>query len=98
MPMDHDALVGDLGMGPVGGSGSLLLARALYRRPRIRFMEGTSHLGAAKEREANAAPARLEITRIVIAHRPETIAMADRVLVFEGGRFRDAAAPRPLAA
>ena len=28
----------------------------------------------------------MKLTRIVIAHRPETIAMADRVLVLHGGK------------
>jgi len=65
----------------------LLLARALHRRPRILFMdEGTSHLDLAKEREVNAALRELQITRVIIAHRPETIAAADRVLRLEGGR------------
>ncbi len=55
----------------------MLLARALYRRPRILVLdEATSLLDVAREREVNAAIARLRITRIVIAHRPETIASA----------------------
>ena len=89
MPMNYNTLVGDLGMGLSGGQRQrVLLARALYRRPRILFMdEGTSNLDVAKEREVNAALARLKITRVVIAHRPETIAVADRVVVFEGGRI-----------
>ncbi|QYU67955.1 ATP-binding cassette domain-containing protein [Leptolyngbya sp. 15MV] len=66
----------------------ILLARALYRRPRVLLMdEGTSHLDVAKEREVNAALTQLSITRIVIAHRPETIAAADRVLVLREGRL-----------
>jgi ATP-binding cassette subfamily B protein RaxB len=89
MPMNYNTLVGDMGMGLSGGQRQrLLLARALYRRPRILFMdEGTSSLDVAKEREVNAALAHLEITRVVIAHRPETIAVADRVVVLEHGRI-----------
>jgi ATP-binding cassette subfamily B protein RaxB len=48
--------------------------------------EGTSHLDLPKEREVNAALRELQITRIIIAHRPETIAAADRVLRLEGAR------------
>lgn len=94
MPMNYNTLVGEAGMGLSGGQRQrLLLARALYRRPRILFMdEGTSNLDVAREREVGAALARLRITRIIIAHRPETIASANRVVVFDHGRVvRDSA-------
>lgn len=88
MPMTYGTLVGDLGLSLSGGQRQrLLLARALYRRPRILSMdEGTSHLDLAKEREVCAALAGLDITRIVIAHRPETIAASGRVLRLHHGR------------
>ncbi len=100
MPMTYGTLVGDLGMALSGGQRQrILLARALYRRPRILLMdEGTSHLDLAKEREVNAALASLSITRIVIAHRPETIAAADRVVVLKEGRLQDAPRGPVLAA
>ena len=100
MPMTHGTLVGDLGLALSGGQRQrILLARALYRRPRILLMdEGTSHLDLAKEREVNAALASLAITRIVIAHRPETIAAADRVVVLRDGRLGDAPRGPVLAA
>jgi ATP-binding cassette subfamily B protein RaxB len=99
MPMNYNTLVGDLGTGLSGGQRQrLLLARALYRRPRILFMdEGTSHLDLAKEQEVNAALRELQITRVIMAHRPETIAAADRVLRLEGGGLIGGnAAERPL--
>ena len=103
MPMNYNTMVGDLGTGLSGGQRQrLLLARALYRRPRILFVdEGTSHLDLLKEREVNAALAALCITRVVIAHRPETIAAADRVVTLREGRVVEdsgAAAPVALAA
>lgn len=100
MPMTYSTLVGDLGMALSGGQRQrILLARALYRRPRILLMdEGTSHLDLAKEREVNAALAALDITRIVIAHRPETIAAADRVVVLRDGRLQEAPRMPVLAA
>jgi ATP-binding cassette subfamily B protein RaxB len=100
MPMTYSTLVGDLGMALSGGQRQrLLLARALYRRPRVLLMdEGTSHLDVAKEREVNAALAGLDITRIVIAHRPETIAAADRVLVLRDGTLHEAPRMPVLAA
>ena len=56
-----------------------MIARALYRRPRILILdEGTSHLDVDTERAVNAALSNLAITRIVVAHRPETIRAAGR--------------------
>ena len=65
---------------------SARLARAIIAREILFINEGTSHLDLAKEREVNAALRELQITRVIIAHRPETIAAADRVLRLEGGR------------
>ena len=39
-----------------------------------------------KERAVNEAIKALKLTRIVIAHRPETIASASRVIALQGGR------------
>jgi ATP-binding cassette subfamily B protein RaxB len=88
MPMNYNTLIGDMGTALSGGQRQrVLLARALYRRPRMLFMdEGTSHLDLDKEREVNRALAELKITRIVIAHRPETIRAADRIVVLREGR------------
>lgn len=47
--------------------------------------EATSHLDVPLERVVNAAVASLKITRIVVAHRPETIASARRVIALFGG-------------
>jgi ATP-binding cassette, subfamily B, bacterial CvaB/MchF/RaxB len=87
MPMNYGTLVGDMGMTLSGGQRQrVLLARALYRRPCILFMdEGTSNLDLDKEREVNRALATLRITRVVIAHRPDTIRAADRTLVLADG-------------
>lgn len=88
MPMGYNTLVGDMGTVLSGGQKQrILLARALYKRPAILFLdEATSHLDIAKEREVNSAIHRLQITRIVIAHRPETIASANRVITLCDGR------------
>nr|WP_183453044.1 peptidase domain-containing ABC transporter [Microvirga lupini] len=88
MPMNYNTLIGDMGTTLSGGQRQrVLLARALYRRPRMLFMdEGTSSLDLDKEREVNRALAELKITRIVIAHRPETIRAADRIVVLREGR------------
>lgn len=82
MPMQYQTLVGDMGAALSGGQKQrLFLARALYRQPRILFLdEATSHLDTRRERSVNEAIKALELTRIVIAHREETIAMADRII------------------
>ena len=88
MPMGYHTLVGDVGIGISGGQKQrVLLARALYRKPRILVLdEATSHLDVQNERSVNRAVAAMRLTRIVVAHRPETIAMADRVVALGGGR------------
>ena len=87
MPMGYQTLVGDLGSGLSGGQKQrVLLARAIYRRPRILALdEATSHLDVTRERAVTANLARLPLTRLMIAHRPDTIAGAERVIVLEGG-------------
>ncbi len=80
MPMGYDSLIGDMGSSLSGGQKQrIILARALYRSPRILFMdEATSHLDAKLETSISDAVKSLEITRVIIAHRRETIASADR--------------------
>ena len=87
MPMGYHTLIGDMGTTLSGGQKQrVILARALYRNPRILFLdEATSHLDVERERIVNQAVAGLELTKVIIAHRPETIASADRVLVMHGG-------------
>jgi ATP-binding cassette subfamily B protein RaxB len=92
MPMGYESLVGDMGSTLSGGQKQrVLIARALYRRPRILILdEGTSHLDLENERAVNAALSALAITRLVVAHRPETLRAAQRVITLEGGVAREA--------
>lgn len=85
MPLQYDTLVGDMGSTLSGGQKQrILLARALYREPQILVMdEGTAHLDAVHEATVNAAIRELQITRIVVAHRKETIESAERILVLD---------------
>ena len=91
MPMAYNSLIGDMGTSLSGGQKQrVLLARALYRRPRLLFMdEGTSHLDIAMEQQVTAAVKALGLTRIIIAHRRETIASAQRRLVLRDGALHE---------
>lgn len=82
MPMGYETLIGELGTGVSGGQKQrLLIARALYRKPGILFMdEATSHLDLGNEASINNAISNLSVTRVIVAHRPSTIASADRVI------------------
>jgi ATP-binding cassette subfamily B protein RaxB len=88
MPMGYHTLIGDMGAALSGGQRQrILLARALYKQPRILFLdEATSALDVQRERLVNEAIRGLALTRILIAHRPETIASAERVIVLQGGK------------
>jgi len=86
--MGYNTLVGDMGTVLSGGQKQrILLARALYRRPRLLFLdEATSHLDIQREAAVNQALQALNITRVIVAHRPDTIRSAQRVLVLADGR------------
>jgi ATP-binding cassette subfamily B protein RaxB len=90
VPMGYATLIGDMGTAISGGQKQrVLLARALYKQPKLLFLdEATSHLDVNKESLVNAAVRKLRLTRVIVAHRPQTIASAERVVVLEGGQIR----------
>ena len=91
MPMGYQTLVGDMGSSLSGGQKQRgLLARALYKNPKVLALdEATSHLDIANERRVTDALAAMPITRIIVAHRPETIAGAQRVVGVEAGKVAE---------
>lgn len=90
MPMGYHTLIGDMGTVLSGGQKQrLLIARALYRQPGVLLLdEATSHLDIANEKLVSAAVRATNLTRVIVAHRPETIRTADRVINLDeiGGR------------
>ncbi|WP_143425388.1 peptidase domain-containing ABC transporter [Gilliamella sp. Nev5-1] len=87
MPMKYNTIIGDIGSGLSGGQKQrILLARALYREPTILALdEATSHLDVTNENAVNTSMLGYHFSKIVVAHRPETIKMADRVVILDQG-------------
>lgn len=102
MPMGYHTLIGEMGAALSGGQKQrILLARALYKRPQILLLdEATSSLDVERERQVNQAVRQLALTRVIVAHRPETIASAGRVIALHDGRvaqdLRSVAGAGPL--
>lgn len=87
MPMGYQSLIGDMGTTLSGGQKQrILLARALYRKPRILLLdEGTANLDPKSEDKILEHICSMPITRICIAHRQATLEVADRILWVESG-------------
>jgi len=81
MPMQYFTSVGDMGSVLSGGQKQrIVLARALYRDPVALFLdEATAHLDPKTEFEVGEVVRALDCTRVVIAHRPQTIRRAQRL-------------------
>lgn len=97
MPMQYLTLVGDMGSALSGGQRQrVLLARALYRQPRLLLLdEGTANLDEETEEHIADLIASLPVTRIVIAHRPALIRRAQRCLVVHGGTLHELTREEP---
>ena len=89
MPMAYETLIGDMGTTLSGGQKQrLLIARALYRQPSVLLLdEATSHLDLRREKLVSTAINGISVTRIIVAHRPQTIRSADRVIGLENGKI-----------
>jgi len=95
MPMGYNTMVGYYGSVLSGGQKQrVLLARALYKRPGILLLdEATSHLDLKRELLVSTAVRELNITRVIVAHRPQTIMTADRVARLAHGRIVEDSRP-----
>jgi ATP-binding cassette, subfamily B, bacterial CvaB/MchF/RaxB len=91
MPMGYNTLIGDMGSALSGGQKQrLLIARALYHKPKVLLLdEATSHLDLLLEARVNQAIRQLQIARIMVAHRTDTILTADRILLLRQGQLND---------
>jgi ATP-binding cassette, subfamily B, bacterial CvaB/MchF/RaxB len=95
MPMSYHTLTGDMGSTLSGGQKQrILLARALYKRPQLLALdEATSHLDITNERLVSTSLKSMNVTRFIIAHRPETIASVERVIQLKDGEVKDVTPP-----
>jgi ATP-binding cassette subfamily B protein RaxB len=89
MPMGYQTLIGETGGELSGGQKQrLLLARALYKKPSFLLLdEATSHLDVESEIIISQTLRQIGIPVLLIAHRQETLASADRILVLDNGRL-----------
>lgn len=89
MPKGFETIIGENGRGLSGGQKQrLLIARALYRNPKLLFLdEATNSLDVINERKITDAlnGAFKNRTVIVVAHRLSTIRNADRIVVLDKG-------------
>ncbi len=89
MPMGlHTMITGPDGAISGGQAQRILIARALAGNPSILFFdEGTSALDRIRQQQVETTLADLAITRIVIAHRLDTVRHCDRIYVLDQGRI-----------
>ena len=90
LPDGYNTVVGEQGFSLSGGQRQrLAIARAILIRPRVLILDdATSSVDASMEQEIRAALRRVMEgrTTIIISHRLSTIALADKVVLIEGGR------------
>jgi ATP-binding cassette subfamily B protein len=91
LPEGYETVLGERGFSLSGGQRQrIAIARAIVADPAVLVLDdATSAVDATKEHEIRAALAEVmrDRTTLVIAHRPATIALADRVAVLAGGRI-----------
>jgi len=98
----YDTVVGERGMKLSGGEQQrIAIARAILRKPQILiFDEATSALDNVSQSLIQAAIQRIvkDHTVILIAHRLSTIVNADKIIVLDGGRIKEAGSHSELIA
>lgn len=89
MPMGYNTLIGHMGSVLSGGQQQrVLLARALYNRPKVLILdEATSHLDLKREIMVNSSIRALNVTRVIVAHRPQTAESTDRIVTLDSGKI-----------
>jgi ATP-binding cassette subfamily B protein len=90
LPDGYETVIGEHGFSLSGGQRQrIAIARAVLADPRVLILDdATSSVDPTKEHEIRASLREVMAgrTTIIIAHRPATIALADRVVLLDGGR------------
>jgi NHLM bacteriocin system ABC transporter ATP-binding protein len=89
MPMGIHTMIAE-GVSTISGGQRqrLMIARAIARRPRVLlFDEATSSLDNQSQAVVSDSLGRLNVTRVVIAHRLSTVRQADRIVVLVEGKI-----------
>ncbi|GDX30435.1 hypothetical protein LBMAG14_09110 [Actinomycetes bacterium] len=90
LPDGYDTVIGEQGFSLSGGQRQrIAIARAVLANPRVLILDdATSAVDPSKEHEIRAALKEVMTgrTTLIIAHRAATIALADRVVLLDGGR------------
>ncbi len=91
--MGYHTLIGEMGASLSGGQKQrILIARALYKKPELLILdEATSSLDVHTESLVCQTFRDIDLPILMIAHRPETIASADRVLLLQNGLITEVA-------
>jgi ATP-binding cassette, subfamily B, bacterial len=91
LPDGYETVLGERGFSLSGGQRQrVAIARAILADPAVLVLDdATSAVDATKEHEIRSALRTVMQgrTTLVIAHRPATIALADRVALLDGGRI-----------
>lgn len=90
MPMGYDSLIGDMGTAlSLGQQQRILIARALYHKPRVIFMdEGTAHIDAKTEIRIMQKIRELGISCVFISHNKSLLKYADKIVHLVKGEVR----------
>ena len=90
LPDGYETMIGEHGFSLSGGQRQrIAIARAVLADPRVLILDdATSSVDPTKEHEIRAALREVMAgrTTLIIAHRPATIALADRVVLLDDGR------------
>lgn len=96
LPMGYESLVGE--MGPSLSAGQvqrILIARALYRQPRILFLdEGTAHLDSKTEQQVMTRVLSRNMTCVFTTHSRSVLRLAHKVLVMDPGGWQIKQVPK----
>ena len=100
MPMQYNTIVGSLGMALSGGQKQrVLLARALYRKPQVLFLdEAFDQMDLALERRITSSLGTATLSVVIVSHREETASASAKRFQMNSQPKTTSASPPPTSA